>query len=291
MNKDEFINHLYKNIWKHIISDKGFDYYWSNTKEREYFPDEHYSESIPSLIQSLNENCDFYRECLNNLSYLDNELRSHLKEFLVWYKAFEHKTPNTLFNEFQNNELMSDTGLDDMMKYVEKQQLEYKPSIENLNVSNLQLIEKILNKFTSASKSLLDRRKGKTNIQIEDEYDIQDLLFIMLKPHFPTLRIEQVVSGNDDNQFLKIDFLISSNKVAIECKIIRDQNHANKISKELNDDIQTYHNNQDCNTLIFFIYDKSMLLNNPDVLLESYNNIQTFNGKELKIITIIKPQN
>ena len=91
--------------------------------------------------------------------------------------------------------------------------------------------------------------------------------------------------------YTKIDFVISNLEVAIECKCIRSKKHASQITKEINDDIQTYHKHSHCSHLIIFIYDKELLISSPDIIEENYSKKQIFGEKEMLIDLRIRPKN
>lgn len=290
MTAKEFTHHLYQNIWKYIIEEKEFDDYWSTEEYPEYTPDDFISSTIPDLIHSLKENFPFYETYKKVVGSIDSSERQLIVEFMIWFRTYENKTGNDIYNEMQHRGVEL-KPLDNLARFVETTTL---PDIVISSIgqdNKLDLLFKTIEKFTSASKSLTNRRKGKPNIQIEDEYDIQDILQAILKPHFPTIKIEEVVPGNDAEKFLKIDFVLSNIKVAIECKCIRDKNHAKKLTKEINDDIQTYHKHSHCSHLVFFIYDKDLLITSPDTLEENYSKKQIFDTKEMTIDLRIRPKN
>lgn len=286
----EFLNHLYRNLWKFIIEKQEFNTYWNEHAEPDYWPSDFYSDSIPNLIASLKENYPFYDTYIEVIGAIALEERQIIINFMNWFQIFKEKTGGDIYNEFHSREL--DTRpLDKIAKFVETEITLDSKFIKSNQESKLDLINIVIEKFTSAAKSLLHRRKGKPTIEIHDEYDMQDILHVILKPHFPTIKIEEVVTGHSASNFLKIDFVLSNIKVAIECKCIRNKEHTKNITKELNDDIQTYHKHVDCSHLIFFIYDKDMLINDPDTLEDSYSKEQKFEDKEMKIELKIRPKN
>ena len=288
----QFTRHLYKTLWTYIISKKEFDDYFRNDEEGNYSPEDFYADSIPDLVTSLKNGFPFY-EVYQNVIGSINDLaeRNLIIEFMIWFKKNENTTGHSIIHDFMSEGLQI-SALNNLIKYVETKPLpDISENVKEKGDGKMNIIFSVLEKFTSASKSLTERRRGKTTLEIEDEYDMQDILHVILKPFFPALKLEEVISGNDSEKFLKIDFLISSIKVGIECKCIRDKAHANVITKEINDDIQTYHKHQDCNNLIIFIYDKKLLITNPDVLEQQYSKTQSFADKKLEINLLIRPKN
>lgn len=292
MTVDKFINHLYKNIWIYIIQSKNFDLYWKHTSNEDYDPGDFESDSICELIKNLKNNFPFQEAYKEVIGSVDKCIRDIIMEFMAWFSYVENFSSGSIYYEVILNGNVDIKPLVDLVNLVENsEKLIIDDEEQSMKKDKLSSIFTSLDKFTSSSKSLTSRRKGKTSLIIEDEYDVQDILHTMLYPLFPTINSEQVVSGNDDKHFLKIDFLIASNKIAIETKYIKTKQDTNKLTKELNDDIQTYYKNQDCNELIFFVYDKDLLIYNPDNLEKQYTISQSFGEKRVNIYLIIRPKN
>jgi hypothetical protein len=293
MQVETFRQHLYQAIWKYTIDQKEYNDYYKEHSD-ELMPEDFYVDNILLLIKNLNKNSSFYetyRDIIGAIS--DPHEREIIINFMLWFSKFKDSSSHEIFNEVMDDSYNQNGFMDsiiELQKYARKSHIII---TEDKRVDNekLSIIFSALDKFTSASKSLSERRKGKPTISLDDEYDIQDVLHVILRPHFPTIKIEEVVSGNDTEKFLKIDFVVSDLKVAVECKCIRDIKHARSITKELNDDIQTYHRHQDCNYLIFFVYDQDLLISNPDTLEKNYTNEQTFGTRKMKIELKIRPKN
>ena len=123
-----------------------------------------------------------------------------------------------------------------------------------------------------------------------DEYDMQDLLLIMLRAYFPSVKSEQVIEGNSDRHYLKIDFLLPDTKIAIECKFF-EGGYIKTLTEQLDIDIQTYHRHPDCRYLVFFIYDRGLLISDANGLEQRYAQKQTFEGKPMDIFLKVRPKN
>lgn len=291
MTAKKFIHHLYQNVWKYIIQEKEFSKYWEVEEYPDYNPADFTSDVIPEFIKCLKEDFPFYSTYIEIVGSINLDERQRIVDFMIWFRHFENISSYEIYNKMMSNEGIELSPLSALAKFVESSTLADISTIEKRLFNKIDLLYTVIEKFTSASKSLSERRKGKSIIKIEDEYDMQDILHTMLKPHFPTIKIEEVVPGSDSGKFLKIDFILSDIEVAIECKCIRNKSHASKITKEINDDIQTYHKHGHCSRLIFFIYDKELLIYNPDILEENYSKKQVFDGKDMFIDLRIRPKN
>lgn len=146
-----------------------------------------------------------------------------------------------------------------------------------------------LEQFQECVRYLNTRRsKSATLTDIDSESEVQDVLFMMLRPWIIDLVPENPMDKIASRYSIK-DFLSKKMKLVIEAKFIRDKSHGKNISKELHDDIENYRNHPDCESLIFFIYDKDTFI--PDVLAlkRQIETPRTYSGKQLKVHCIVKP--
>jgi len=137
-------------------------------------------------------------------------------------------------------------------------------------------IRDILNNFPNAVQKIIkNRRKGKDNFQIKDEYDVQDILYVILKSIFPTLRDEDAVPKAGAKS-TKIDFIIREEKILIEVKMMKekDTNETNFI-EELKVDFESYHQCAWLKKLYCFVYD-------PFKKTRDISNFQDLNARRAK---------
>lgn len=124
------------------------------------------------------------------------------------------------------------------------------------NKSVYETIIGILNNFHNASKKInLTRRKEHQSFAINDEYDVQDLLYVILKSIFPNLKEEDPTPrvGIKSN---KIDLILREDGILIEVKMIKHSDSNEKeFVEQLKNDIQSYRNSHWLRHLIFFVYD------------------------------------
>ncbi|MCZ6127750.1 malate dehydrogenase, partial [Escherichia coli] len=88
-------------------------------------------------------------------------------------------------------------------------------------------------------RQLKKRHDGRATIEINDEYDVQDLVHALLTLHFDDIRPEEgspSFAGSSSRQ----DFLLKKEKIVIEVKKTRRSLGANKIGEELLIDMARY---------------------------------------------------
>ncbi len=145
-----------------------------------------------------------------------------------------------------------------------------------------------LKQFMECVRYLNTRRSTGTKLNFEGEDDVQDAIFLMLRPWITDLVYENP-TDKIGNRFVIKDFLIKSAKTVIEVKFIRDKNHGKNITKELHDDIETYRNHPQCEHLIFFIYDPNSLIPDIFALRKEIMIDRIYDGKTLHCHLIVRP--
>lgn len=142
-------------------------------------------------------------------------------------------------------------------------------------------LEKILNRFHVVATQIKRRREKRSTLEINDEYDLQDLLHALLKIDFQDIRPEEWVPSYAGNSS-RMDFLLPNDKIAIETKKTRKGLSTRNIIEQVIIDIAYYQKHQDVKTLYCFIYDPEFLLENPASLSELDKN---HGNLKVKIIT------
>lgn len=155
------------------------------------------------------------------------------------------------------------------------------------NLSAIEIIRQVLKEFGNSVKKITqNRRKGHDEFKINDEYDVQDLLYVILKPLFPKLIDEdpnQKVGGVSN----KIDLIIREEKILIEVKMIKESDtNEKKFIEELKIDFESYHSNPHLEFLFAYIYDPQ---NKTKDIQNFYqlNGIREKNGKSFEVEIIV----
>lgn len=161
------------------------------------------------------------------------------------------------------------------------------------SIVSTETVETVLTGFHVATLHLQNRkRKGKEDkaFAIEDEYDVQDMLYAMLRPLVPDLEREdstKKVAGKGG--FL--DFRSDELELIIEVKYCNDAKRAKELVDECNARIKRYGNREDLNTLMFFIYDPDRYLLNehPNFERDMEGPHKMGGSREFQVEVIINP--
>lgn len=162
--------------------------------------------------------------------------------------------------------------------------------ITYINLSAKDLIIDILENFENAVKKITDLTlrygKDKQNrnlIAIKDEYDVQDLLYFSLKSVFPKIKYEDDTS-NYGGSAKRLDFYLKNEGIIIEVKHI-DKADDKKYTKQMKEDLQSYHVVNVLTEIIFFIYAPNAIQD-----INNFNELegeQTIQGKTFNVKVIV----
>lgn len=148
-----------------------------------------------------------------------------------------------------------------------------------------------LREFDACVRYLNTRRSAGAVINIQSEADVQDVLYLLLRPWVVDLAFESP-ADKSANRFVIKDFSSSLHRFVVDAKYIRDRDHGRLISKELHDDIEMYRTHPRCDHLIFFIYDPDALIPDQRALRTAIEIDRSYgpnNEKKLTCHLIVKP--
>lgn len=150
----------------------------------------------------------------------------------------------------------------------------------------LLLVEKWLKNFHFYMEELVERAPhGKATItqalqqiEIQNEYDIQHLLYSLIKPIFPQARTETV----DDTGYggIRYDIVIDDYDLTIETKCTREKMTERQLTEEIAADSFHYKKGH----VFFFVYDRYKIIRNKTAFETAYSREE--NGKTLRTIVL-----
>lgn len=143
-------------------------------------------------------------------------------------------------------------GLEDLLCGRRRDRHEELPEIALRD--NLGLVMRILNNFSVAARLLAARQRSRPPFIIVNEYDLQDLLFALLRSVFDDARREEWTPQRAGSA-KRIDLVPRKIGVVLETKYVRDQRHARQVADDLRIDFECYHAHQHCKHLIALVWD------------------------------------
>ncbi|MDR2871992.1 MAG: hypothetical protein LBV45_05640, partial [Xanthomonadaceae bacterium] len=129
----------------------------------------------------------------------------------------------------------------------------------------LSLIELICLRFNTVSRQLRDRHNHRPSLEIEDEYDVQDLFLALLKLHFPDARSEEWTPGYAAGSS-KRNSLIESAGIVVDVKKTSSSLKPSDLRMQISTDLLHYSAQPYCKMLVCFIYDPEGRIGNPEAM-------------------------
>lgn len=155
---------------------------------------------------------------------------------------------------------------------------------ENLNDNSpskpKELIKLLCERFHLASRQIRSRHNDRETLNIEDEYDVQDLFHALLTLYFDDIRDEEWTPSYAGS-CSRVDFLLKQEEMVIEIKKTRKGLGAKEIGEQLMIDIQRYQSHPSCKALVCFVYDPEGRISNPRGIENDL--IRDINGFEVQV--------
>jgi hypothetical protein len=148
-----------------------------------------------------------------------------------------------------------------------------------------------LREFDACVRYLNTRRSVGAVINIQSEADVQDVLYLLLRPWVIDLTYESP-ADKAANRYVIKDFSSAAGRFVVDAKYIRNKDHGRLISKELHDDIEMYRTHPQCDDLVFFVYDPDALIPDQRALREAIEVERSYGGeggRRLKCHLVVKP--
>jgi hypothetical protein len=146
------------------------------------------------------------------------------------------------------------------------------------------ILHNIFDRFHSIAIQLRNRYNGRATLDVQDEYDVQDLLHALLKLNFDDIRKEEWTPSYAGGSS-RMDFLLKNEQTVVEVKKTRAGLGDKELGKQLIEDKARYQVHPDCKKLICFTYDPDGRIINPKGIQNDLNQ----ETDKFKVVIIIKP--
>ncbi|MGQ0791272.1 MAG: hypothetical protein ACT4NJ_03500 [Nitrosopumilaceae archaeon] len=143
-------------------------------------------------------------------------------------------------------------------------------------------VSKILNGFESAMKRWVYTESKKW--EIENEYDVQSILYLILRSYFADIEYEDPTPkfGHSSS---RLDLKIPQLKTIVEVKYARSSEDFKKIENEIKIDASSYVQSTDYTKIIVFIYDSSSSVQDHETTKNAMKKIPNIEN----VIIVSKP--
>lgn len=206
----------------------------------------------------------WYRDTEITIQNIFGESTRHLKDFTsiaFSFSAFTSSTPDSAFEQrFRDGLVESRQILTSMIQEVDEYWVE-SPEAETKKDKLAALLE-ICDRFHLVVRQIRQRHDDRPTLEVEDEYDVQDLLHGLLHLEFDDIRAEEWTPSYAGGSS-RMDFLLKDESIVVEVKKTRPRLSAREVGEQLLIDIGKYQSHPGCQTLVCFVYDPEGRIANP----------------------------
>ena len=128
--------------------------------------------------------------------------------------------------------------------------------------TQLENIRLILMRFHSIATQIRQRHDNRNTLDVNDEYDVQDLLRALLVLYFEDVRAEEWTPSYAGKSS-RVDFFLKPERIVIETKKTRPGLGTKELGSQLIEDIARYSKLNGCKRLICLVYDPEDRISNP----------------------------
>lgn len=186
---------------------------------------------------------------------------------------------------YQNDKVHAHYGIE-ILKYAKN---DVELSTESLkttsNLEPLSFLEKLCTRFHLIVRQLRARHSDRSTLEVNDEYDVQDLMYALIRINFDNIRPEEWTPSYAGGSS-RMDFLLKNEGIVIETKKTRKGLGSKELGDQLIIDIGRYKTYPDVKLLFCFIYDPEGRIANPEGLEEDLTRI----NNEIPVKILVTPK-
>jgi hypothetical protein len=211
-----------------------------------------------------------------------------LLDSLMWLRTLADKQLQEVEDLQKRLSKPDDIYINYKINYAYKINLEVREAIDHaLSLSRdtmtaqippIERLRQIAERLPSVAHQLTIRRskdgKSRSTLEINDEYDVQDLLHAILKLDFDDIRPEEWCPSYAGSS-MRSDFLLKNEAIFVEVKKTRPKLGSKEISEQLIIDIAHYRNHPNCQHLFCLIWDSEKVIQNPVALKRDLEDSNT----------------
>jgi hypothetical protein len=149
------------------------------------------------------------------------------------------------------------------------------------------LLVQMVDYFPVLARFMARRGNGRPPYVIQNEYDVQHLLFVAVRSVFEDARLEDWTPKHA-GAAKRIDIVIPSAQTVIETKIVRDTAHGRRIADELKIDIESYHVHPACKRLIALVYDPEDHITDPAALTNELSGPRVKGASSFEVQVLVR---
>lgn len=151
------------------------------------------------------------------------------------------------------------------------------------------LLREVLDGLPESVHYLQNRRSGRPAFMIETEFDVQDLLFTIVKPIFPDAVLEDYTTKHAGLS-KRIDIVLRAISTVVEVKAVRNLGHAQRVADELKIDIESYHSHPHCKSLVAVVWDERRHIHDRRAFEKDLSGWREKSGRRFQVEVHVLPR-
>lgn len=163
----------------------------------------------------------------------------------------------------------------------------YQPQPEIQPPDRPSLIIQVLDSFPVLARFMARRGNDRPPLTVENEYDVQHLLFIALRAVFADTRLEDPTPKHAGAS-KRIDLVVPSAGTVVETKLVRDRAHARAVGDELKVDIESYHAHAACKHMLALVYDPDHHITDPTALMNELSGFRVKGNSKFEVKVLVR---
>ncbi len=224
---------------------------------------------LTELSEIVEKYAEWKEEILRYVS--DNDLLLERCKMLMY-------VVNTPYEAKEDQMLKYRSCIKKAIRFLQEEKMDRRQEIDALEtiISNFGLYLKNMFSATPENKATL-KKEVLEQIVINNEYDVQHIMYAVIKALYPTARreVNQDIGYGTD----RYDIIIEELNTVIEIKCTRKDHSENKLFRELGEDGYFYK----CDRLILYVYDKQQKITDVDNFIKALERTKETAGKEVKV--------
>ena len=155
----------------------------------------------------------------------------------------------------------------------------------SVTVTPLERLRDLVLRFHAVVVALRIRYGDRSSLDVNDEYDVQDVMRVLLATAFDDVRPEEYVPSYG-GAAARTDFLLKAEQIVLEVKKTRAGLCDRQVGEQLIIDAARYAGHPDCKTLLCAVYDPENRITNPSALEADLSGQK--NGIAVEVIIVPK---
>lgn len=151
-----------------------------------------------------------------------------------------------------------------------------------LNQDPLSLIRKVCFRFHSVARQLRLRKDYRPTLDVEDDYDLQDLFCALLKVEFDEVASDEWIPPYT-NGAPRTTFFVNTDQIAILTKKTRPGLTTKELADQVTADAAYYREQGRCSTLFCFMYDPEGRIGSPKRLETTLTSVSEHGTVEVLV--------